>query len=338
MSVGELRAYHGQLAAFNSRANNYVPGDRGTPIPRALWQRYQSVEKAANEQADRFESNLRLAKEKIPTLGRTATGYLADRENIDRSKGGGQYRTFEKVSREPGDIAGPGQLGKLIGGLEKQLDPKYLAKRMREQRRNIKTMLETAGASDLYGKIGNMPNEQLMLLIDHTDFMNRLGGVYAWAKANKNVEETPEWQSEAAAEYSLGMQENLDWARRQPRIDGSSRREYLDTSAKAFPAQQAKWTADDTRAGSIPVQQPARWNPNDTRAGAIPVQRPAAPKPGHDFNAFPRTGDYIASGRGTTFYQVVTPYDNGTVDIVRGGKVVNVDFKRYKNYGGSTGR
>jgi hypothetical protein len=278
MSAGELRAYHGQLAAFNSRANNYVRGDNGTPIPKPLWRRYQAVEAAANAQADRFEANLRIVKEKIPTLGRTATGYLADREHIDRSKGGGQYRTFEKVSREPGDIAGPGQLEKLIGGLEKQLDPKYLAKRMREQRRNIKTMLETAGASDLYGKIGNMPNEQLMLLIDHTDFMNRLGGVYAWAKANKNVEETPEWQSEAATEYSLGMQENLDWARRQPRIDGSSRREYLDTSAKSIPVQQRRWTASDTRAGRIPVQ----FDPNDTRARPIPVQKPKRRNPKRD--------------------------------------------------------
>lgn len=270
MSTTQLSHYLGTLRAFNSRATNYVRGENGNPIPDAQWRHYQRLERANNQQAERFEHNLHDITTPVPGLGRTPSEYLADRQGIDRRRAGGQWRTFEKVTRNAEDIAGSDELGKLIGGLEKRLDPGYLDKRMRAQRATIKKIMEETGDTgegSLYNKIANMSNEHLLVLIDETDFMNRLKGKYVFRDSGK-----PEWQAQVVEDYSGGMSDQVAWIKKQPKVGTEARktessgssRGYTDTNVGTLPVQ---FNPLDTRVRSTPVQ----FDPNDTRARSNPI-------------------------------------------------------------------
>ena len=98
--------------------------------------------------------------------------------------------------------------------MQKKLNPAYLQREMAQQRKILSEMLKTSGDSDVLGKINQMSDEQLNVLVGYTSFMRNVGGRYAMAQSIS--EDTPRWQSQAFENSRERIEDLSDWAGQLP--------------------------------------------------------------------------------------------------------------------------
>lgn len=270
MSTPQLHRYLARLDRFQDRSTNFVAGRRGVPIPKADWLEHERLKRAVNRQADAYE--VKVGGIRIGPLGRTIGGRLDDRKPPDNARMGGKRRTFERIEREAGNQESAGAVREHIASMRKQLDPNYMKRRMRSQRRALKKMLTTAGEHALLHEMSELSDEQLNIAVDYTDLLEKTEHKYKFATSKNAGEKQQRFVSEAEEAYTESIRDLLTWAGTLPKaIDGETFRsggagEYTDTSARPLPIQ---FNPNDTRNNPDGIRLYT-----DTSARPVPVQKP----------------------------------------------------------------
>lgn len=210
MNSRQLRSYLGKLNGFTSRRTAFVPGVNGNPIDKILFARYKNMENQFNSIASAFEGAI--AGVKVPGTGRTIAERQASLGQGPRA--GGDFRTFQQISRDSTNLLGDEAVKKLIKGMEKKLSPGYLAKEMAQLRENLETMLTTTGDTETLTAVRDMSDEKLNILTGYTDFMDKAGFRYDFAKSVST--DTPRWQSQMYDNEKDRVESLVDWAANLP--------------------------------------------------------------------------------------------------------------------------
>lgn len=206
MTPRQLRSAIARSNSFVNRTNSYVPGVKGAPLSGQTWREYQRLERIHNRNAQSFYDKVKDLT--IPGINQTVEQRA---ENLSRSlRAGGDFKTFQELNRNARNITGQAGLKDLIAQMRGKTDPAYLDREARRQRRTLRQMLDRIGNDEVADAIRRTSDEDLIVMLDYTDFMKTLESTYAMAKAISS--DTPRWQSAVYEDNQDKLQELANWA------------------------------------------------------------------------------------------------------------------------------
>lgn len=203
----QLNSYLGKLNAFNSRANSFVGGAEGAPIPRRVWSQYRKAEAKNNKQV--MARLQRLSKTIIPGLGQSPLDLDQMRAPTRKGmRGVGANKVMRTVKREPRNVTGADAVAKLIKDFERRASPKVQKKLLRQSRRNALSLLGAMGADDLVNRIKKLDDSRLRILVEDTGFMEDAAQHYSGVLESDNDAITDGLSENKYAD----LLETIEWA------------------------------------------------------------------------------------------------------------------------------
>jgi len=170
----QLRAYANRLESFVSRANAYVPGDSGVPLPAAKWREYKSLEKKYNQIGNReFD---KVANTFLPQPGVR----VKDRRKMlaQTALGEAVNQPYQEINRRSRNITGESALDQLTEQMRKKTSREYLPEEIAKSREQFMDMLKKIGNTEYSEAAENLSDDQFDILWNYTSFANEVSSDY----------------------------------------------------------------------------------------------------------------------------------------------------------------
>jgi len=211
-TASQLIAYSKRLDEFNSRANQFVPGAKGTPIPKAKFNEYKRLEALHNARGDK-----RMAERgniKVPGSGLTVAEREALGMGLKRAQGDAANKPFFKVERTSTGIV---DIDALIKDMRKKLDRRYLPNVIKARRNEVEQMMTHIGTHELQKQINELTDYQFDVMVHESDFMRAASLSYELEKM-KAADSRQEMIANQYSDALNDIKDYIKWAKRLPPI------------------------------------------------------------------------------------------------------------------------
>jgi hypothetical protein len=247
----QLEVYSRKLETFNSRANQFVPGRRGTPLPIQQWRTYKRYERQANKIV---QSHLDRVKDVyVPQTGMTVGQRIAATQSeFPQTANPASNSVYQTLNRNSNGIVSEKALNKLIKQQREKVSPARMKKEIRSGRKQFDAMMLMAGRSDISDIASKLTDHQFNFLWRFTNTAGASSLAYE-IQMRKLAGNNARWYDQVADDSMGDVQEMVEWVGKNIPTDIDDKpkakrpRNYTNTNAGAIKI----WT--DTKAGPIDI-------------------------------------------------------------------------------------
>lgn len=213
----QLEVYVSDLKGFTHRANAYVAGDSGTPLPKTLWNQRQEAVSRYNSKG---EANLAaIADLQLPGVNQTIAGRKASlSDKIKRADGEIANAGFSPDTKKSTAFTSAEGLKLSIKSLEKRSSDKWTDKQYRLARKQSRGMLDKIGDTALSNKVKRLSRDQFDTLWNHSQFISELLPDYLKALVDSKQMKSDDLIEAMTADGKRdSVIELIDWAKKLPK-------------------------------------------------------------------------------------------------------------------------
>lgn len=172
----QLNSYLGDLNAFMSRGNGYIPDASGGFIRKSNWLAYKRIERVNNALAKAEFASFAEVHDPVRNMTVREAEVLFTPDS-KRAQGDIRHRPYSVVDRKPENIKNAKALDTLKKQLEGKQNPAYLPKAIKASRKQAGMMMDNAGVSELKKVLAKLSDNQFNFLWNYTGFAGRLAQI-----------------------------------------------------------------------------------------------------------------------------------------------------------------
>lgn len=211
----QLTKYLGELNQFNSRDTKFIAGARGVPLSGAKWREHQQVHADYVRFVNNSESainNIKLPGSDVTVGQRNATLKSKD---VVSALGDAVRKPLSVVNYKPHNIASEESLAKLTDDLRKRMKPNYVSSKLKDQRQQLRKMLDIVGASEFQKQADRLSDHQFNVLWNYHNFAENVSTIYEMMIAMA-ADQKERFFGSVIETNSRDIGEQLDWAATLP--------------------------------------------------------------------------------------------------------------------------